>query len=83
MYNFKHSEGPENGHKLKQIMHQLDDYFKAHYDYHFNVITESVEIRKRGGFNLDFIPLRERQLNGLAIEAMVFTSSDSGCAVSR
>lgn len=70
MYNLKHSEGSENGHKLKQIMQQLDDYFKTHYDYHFNVITEGVEIRKRGGLNLDFVPLRERQLNGLAIEAM-------------
>lgn len=31
MYNFKHSESAENGHKLKQMILQLDEYFKAHY----------------------------------------------------
>lgn len=70
MYKLKHSENTESGHKLKQIMQQLDRYFKTHYEYHFNVITEGVEIRKRGGGDLHFVPLRERQLNGLAIEAM-------------
>ena len=70
MYNLKHSGSTESGHKLKQIMQQLDDYFKTHYEYHFNVITEGVEIRKRGSGDLHFVPLHERQLNGLAIEAM-------------
>ncbi len=70
MYNLKHSGSTESGHKLKQIMQQLDRYFKTHYEYHFNVITEGVEIRKRGDGDLHFVPLHERQLNGLAIEAM-------------
>lgn len=70
MYKLKNSEGPENEHKLKQIMQQLHEYFKSHYDFHFNVLTEGTEIRKRGDVHLDFTPLRERQLNGLAIEAM-------------
>lgn len=70
MCKLNKTEELDGEHKLKQVMQQLDQFFSARYDYHFNVLTECTEIRAKGAKDEDFIPLRQRRLNGLAIEAL-------------
>jgi predicted P-loop ATPase len=71
MYKLNKSKTPDGEHKLKHVMQQLDQFFSARYDYHFNVLTECAEIRKKGvEKGEDFVPLHQRYLNGLSIEAL-------------